>query len=130
LDVPDSFDEIDAGTLVLSDGHSAAVRVLDREGNAAAGAVVEPTGDYALRAQAARADAEGRATLKNLPSGLVRISVRLGEQYKSTRLIVTAESTDDITTIKLEKIPTTPDDYQRPTASHVRRTESAAFRPS
>jgi hypothetical protein len=43
LDVPDSFDEIDAGTLVLSDGHSAAVRVLDREGNAAAGAVVEVT---------------------------------------------------------------------------------------
>ncbi len=115
FDVTDSFEEIDAGTLVLLDGHAATVQVLDQEGNVAAGAVVEPTGDYALRAQAARADAEGRATLRNLPSGLVRISVRLGEQYKSTKLIVTAESTDDITTIKLEKIPTTPDDYQRPT---------------
>lgn len=115
LDVTDAFDEIDAGRLVLLAGHAATVQVLDREGNAAAGAIVEPAGDYALRAQAARADSDGRVTLKNLPSGLVSINVRLGEQYKSTKLIVTADSSDDVTTIKLEDIPTTPDDYQRPT---------------
>lgn len=114
FDVTDSFDEINAGTLMLSEGYAANVQVFDRDGNVAAGAVVEPSGDYALRAQAVRADAEGRATLTNLPRGLVSISVRHGEQYKSTKLIVTGETTDEISKIKLEAMPTTPSDYQRP----------------
>ncbi len=108
FDVKKGFPTIDVGTIALQPGHAARVRVLDEQGRPAAGAVLEPRGGYAIRAQAVRADAEGIALLKNLPKGLVRVSVRLGNLFKQDSLVVSADPSQDVATIRLKTISSAP----------------------
>ena len=115
MGVDDSFDDIDAGAITLAKGRSALVRVLDRDGNPAPGAVVEPGSQYALRAQSTRTNADGYATLKNLPEGVVRLSVRFGDQYKSHKLVVSDKPNDRVASIRLASARTPPENYQRST---------------
>jgi thiol-disulfide isomerase/thioredoxin len=69
-------------------GCSIPVRVLDENGNPVAGAEVEPGDNYAQRRQAVRTNAEGRALIRNLPSGVVGVQARWGEKFASTDLVI------------------------------------------
>ncbi len=67
------------------------------------GAEIEPTNGYALRRQATRTDADGRATLKNLPSGMLGLSVRQGQSRVQTNLMVSDQgSGNPETTVRLK----------------------------
>jgi thiol-disulfide isomerase/thioredoxin len=100
------FNEIDFGTIKLSKGHSLPVQVVDSNGKPVAGATIEPGNAYSLRRQAVRADANGRATLNNLPSGVIRASASHGGQSISTKLVVSEDESENTeTTLKLAAAP-------------------------
>jgi thiol-disulfide isomerase/thioredoxin len=84
---------IDVGTLTLEQGNSYRLRVVDEHDQPIAGATVEPSGSYALRRLEIRTDAEGRGVLRDLPTGVVSISVSHGEMYLHSKIVV--NSADD-----------------------------------
>jgi beta-lactamase regulating signal transducer with metallopeptidase domain/thiol-disulfide isomerase/thioredoxin len=107
LDSSADFTPIDYGMLTLRPGYSIPVRVLDESGNPAAGAEIEPIGGYAQRRQAVRTNAEGRALIRNLPSGVISVQTRWGEQVASNKLVVSPNDQDNTeVTIRLSS-PTT-----------------------
>jgi beta-lactamase regulating signal transducer with metallopeptidase domain/thiol-disulfide isomerase/thioredoxin len=107
LDGEADFTPIDFGMLPMRPGCSIPVRVLDESGNPVAGAEVEPIGDYAQRRQAVRTNAEGRAVIRNLPSGVISVQTRWGEKATSTKLVVSNKDYDNTeVTIRLSD-PTT-----------------------
>ena len=104
-----TYDPIDFGTIQLEQGHSLPVRVLNQTGDPVTGADIEPGGAYALRRQAVRSDAEGRAVLRNLPAGGVNVSTRYGDQSKNSILVVSDTDADNTeTTIHLTMKTSTP----------------------
>lgn len=78
--------EVDFGSIKLQRGSSIRVRIVDSQGKALAGAIIEPTGSYAERKQIARTDADGMCTLKNLPAGLVSVYAKFGKMWASTKV--------------------------------------------
>ncbi len=116
LDANADFSPIDFGTIQLGSGFSLPILVLDSNGNAVAGAAVEPQSDYALRREAMRTNASGKATLKNLPAGLLRVSVSHGDLYASSRLVVSENPQENtLTTIRITKLLLTPASMPEPT---------------
>lgn len=104
LDADADFSPIDFGTVQLSFGFSMPLLVLDSNGEPVAGAAVEPQSDYALRRQAVRTDASGKAILQNLPEGLLRVSVSHSDQYASSRLVVSTNPQENtLATIRINK---------------------------
>jgi thiol-disulfide isomerase/thioredoxin len=94
---------IDSGTMTLQPGFFLPVRVVDASHQPLPGATIEPTGAYALRRLIIRTDARGRGILRNLPSGILRVSVNYGEQWRSEQLIVSNVASDNAeTTIRLK----------------------------
>jgi beta-lactamase regulating signal transducer with metallopeptidase domain/thiol-disulfide isomerase/thioredoxin len=89
------FTPIDFGRLAMRPGCSIPVRVLDESGNPVPGAEVEPIGDYAQRRQAVRTSADGRAVIRNVPSGVVSVQTRWGEKVASTKLVVSENDEDN-----------------------------------
>ncbi|QDT89450.1 M56 family metallopeptidase [Gimesia algae] len=82
------FSPINFKTLTLQPGHTLSIRVLDEKEQPLAGAILEPGNDYALRRQITRTDSAGRGLLKNLPSGVVQVSVHWGTKIKWTNLVI------------------------------------------
>ncbi|WP_339683661.1 M56 family metallopeptidase [Gimesia maris] len=82
------FAPINFKNLTLQPGHTIPVLVLDEQKQPLPGAILEPVNDYALRRQITRTDSTGRAVLKNLPSGVIRLSVRWGTKIKETNLVI------------------------------------------
>jgi hypothetical protein len=94
---------VDTGTLTLGPGFSLPVRVLDADGRPLAGAVVEPTGTYALRRLAIRTDAQGRGVLRDLPNGVIQVSAGYGDLSRSEQIVVSNVASDNAeTTIRLK----------------------------
>lgn len=109
IDANADFSSIDFGTIQLGSGFSQPILVLDSNGKPVAGAAVEPQSDYALRREAVRTNASGQATLKNLPAGLLRVSVAHGDQYTSPRLVVSTNPQENtLATIRITKPVLTP----------------------
>ncbi len=99
------FLDIDFGTIKLAKGHSLPVQVVDANGKAVAGATVEPGNDYSLRSQAVRSDAGGRAMLRNLPAGVVRVTTTHGNLVVQSKLVVSEDESENTETkIKLAEI--------------------------
>lgn len=118
IDTTKDFNKIDFGTIKLAKGHSLPVQVVDSNGKPLAGATIEPGNAYSLRSQAVRSDANGRATLNNLPSGVIRATASHGGQSISTKLVVSKdESENTVTTLKLAAPPS-------PQANGVQRNET------
>lgn len=88
VDAQKDFTPIDFKTLTLQPGHTIPVLVLDEQEQPLSGAILEPVNDYALRRQITRTDSTGKAVLRNLPSGVVQVSVRWGTKIKETNLVV------------------------------------------
>jgi beta-lactamase regulating signal transducer with metallopeptidase domain/thiol-disulfide isomerase/thioredoxin len=104
---------VDVGSLTLQAGYSLPVRVVDADGHPLPGATVEPGYDYAERRQIIRTDSQGRGLLRNLPSGLVHVTVSYGQHGKSERLVVSDVAADnEETTISLKSAVASP----KPTA--------------
>ena len=100
---------IDLATFTLQPAQSMPVRVVDENDKPLAGAVVEPGNAYALRRQAIRTDAQGRGLLRNLPSGVVRVSASYGEKYKQMQLVVSPSAAENLeTTIRVDPPATSP----------------------
>ncbi len=79
VDLPTKLSEvIDVGEFTLGPGSMLPLRVVDENDQPLAGAVVEPRGTYAQRRQATRTDAQGRAMLKNLPTGVINVYAHYG----------------------------------------------------
>jgi beta-lactamase regulating signal transducer with metallopeptidase domain/thiol-disulfide isomerase/thioredoxin len=105
IDADADFSPIDFGTVQLSTGFSMPVLVRDSNGQPVAGAAVEPQSDYALRRQAARTNSSGKAILKNIPAGLLRVTVYHGDQYASATLVVSDDPQDNtVATIRISKL--------------------------
>ncbi|QDT42368.1 Regulatory protein BlaR1 [Gimesia alba] len=88
VDASKNFDLIDFRIMTLRPGYTLPIRVLDEQGKPLPGAVIEPGTAYALRRQAVRTDVDGRAVLKNLPSGVIQASVRWGSKMKWLNLVI------------------------------------------
>lgn len=107
IDCTKDFHEINFGTLKLATGHSLPVQVVDANGKAVAGATIEPGGNYALRSQAVRSDAAGRATLRNMPTGVIRVTATHGNLVAESKLVIGSDESDNIETkIKLAELRT------------------------
>lgn len=116
IDANADFSSIDFGTIQLVSGFSQPILVLDSDGKPVAGAAVEPQSDYALRREAVRTNASGQATLKNLPAGLLRVSVAHGDQYASSKLVVSTNPQENtLATIRITKPVLTPASMPEPT---------------
>jgi len=106
-DITKDFTPIDFKTLIMAPGYSVPVRVLDEQGKPVPGAIVEPGNAYALRRQVTRTTADGRALIKNLPSGVVRASVRWGTKAKQANLVVSKNKIENTEVqIKLKELET------------------------
>jgi len=106
LDAATDFKAIDFGSIKLSKGHSLPLQVVDLDGKPVAGATIEPDSSYSLRRQAVRSDANGHATLNNLPSGLIRVSARHGNLAAASKLLVSEDDRENTETIlKLAETP-------------------------
>jgi thiol-disulfide isomerase/thioredoxin len=77
--------------------------VLDPEGRPAIGAWVSPGNSYAQRGQFTRTDEKGRFTVQNLPRGMVRLSITLGNLAEGGKYL--ADGTDDEIKINLKPFP-------------------------
>src|SRR5690606_6537868 len=95
VNATENFDLIDYGRIELTTGYSVPVLVVGASGEPIAGAVIEPQSDYALRRQATRSGADGRAILRNLPSGLLSVSVRYGNQMASPKLFISEDDAEN-----------------------------------
>ena len=116
LDADADFSPIDFGTVQLSFGFSMPVLVVDSNGEPVAGAAVEPQSDYALRREAVRTNASGQATLNNLPAGLLRVSASHGDQYASSKLVVSTNPQENtLATIRISKLALPPASMPEPT---------------
>jgi thiol-disulfide isomerase/thioredoxin len=78
----------DVGDITLAPEVTVTLRVLDVNGVPAWGASVEPSRSYAARSQATRTDSQGLCVLHGLSSGIQEASVRFGDQYANSRLVV------------------------------------------
>eukprot|EP01136_Pigoraptor_vietnamica_P042296 Opistho-1_new@16283 len=103
------FAPIDFKTLTLHPGHTLPILVLDEQEQPLAGAILEPGNGYALRRQITRTDSAGRAVLKNLPSGVVQVSIRWGTKIKWTNLVISKNQSENQTvTIRVKEfVPAT-----------------------
>lgn len=114
VDVKQDFTPIDFKTLTLRPGHTLPLRVVNEHGAPLAGVVLEPGGSYALRRQITRTDSTGRAVLKNLPPGVVQLSVRWGQNNKWTQIFILKTSKDNQEElITLNESPETPPQPQK-----------------
>lgn len=95
MDAKQDLAPIDFKTLTLQPGHTLPIRVLDEQEQPLPGAILEPGNDYALRRQITRTDFNGKAVLKNLPSGVVRLSVRWGTKIKWTNLVISNSQSEN-----------------------------------
>jgi RNA polymerase sigma factor (sigma-70 family) len=77
--------------------------VLDPEGSPAIGAWVSPGDSYAQRGEFTRTDENGRFTVRNLPKGMVRLSITLGDLGEGGKYL--ADGTEDEIKIKLRPFP-------------------------
>lgn len=104
IDLPkNSPKKMDVGKLTLYRGYSLPIRITNAKGRPLPGAIVEPSGDYALRRLSIRSDSEGRGILRDLPAGMVSVSVRYGEFATWTKLVVSASAAENSeTTIQLK----------------------------
>jgi thiol-disulfide isomerase/thioredoxin len=94
---------IDLGKFTMQVGYSLPIRVVDNRDRPLAGAVVEPSSDYALRRLQIRTDAEGRGVLQNLPAGRVQVRIAHADQGDHQHVIVSrveAENTETRLRIK------------------------------
>ncbi|WP_417390671.1 M56 family metallopeptidase [Gimesia sp.] len=110
------FAPIDFKTLTLQPGHTLSIRVLDEQQQPLAGAILEPGNDYALRRQITRTDSAGRGLLKNLPSGVVQVSVRWGTKIKWTNLVISKNQSknQEVTIHVNEFVPATTSTLEKP----------------
>jgi|GEM_PF-1552661 len=86
---------IDLGDFTLEPGHSIPVHVTDTDGRPLAGAIVEPLNSYATRQNPIRTDQEGRGQLRNLPAGVVSLSVTYGKQYDRRKVVISLNDADN-----------------------------------
>jgi thiol-disulfide isomerase/thioredoxin len=105
--------EVDFGEIRLPPGSSISIRVVGPDGEPLAGAVVEPSGSYAERAQIARTDAGGVCTLKDLPAGVRSIHAKFGTLSASTKIPL-AEGENELLVIKLQPPMTATPEPERP----------------
>jgi hypothetical protein len=107
--LPENLAAIHLGDVVMNSGYSLPVRVVDKPGNPLAGVELQADSSYALRRQAIRTDADGRAIMRDLPSGVLRVTARLGTRVTSSKLVVSDENEDNKeTTISLAETATAP----------------------
>ena len=93
--VTNDFAPIDFKTITLQPGHTLPIRVLDEQEQPLPGVVLEPGNSYALRRQITRTDSTGKAVLKNLPSGVVQLSVRWGAKNKWINLVISKSQSEN-----------------------------------
>lgn len=79
---------IDAGTIKLTPGYTAKFRVVDKNDRPIEGALIEPMGSYAERHVRDTTGEGGRVTIKNLPKGVVTVSVEHGGAYAHPKIVV------------------------------------------
>lgn len=116
-DVSDDLATIDFGTIKLANGRSLPLLVVDQEGRPLAGVSVEPGDAYSLRSQAARTDANGRVTLRNLPFGVLRVHARLGNLSTHTKLVISRDDSENLeTTVTLVELPAPSLESSQPTS--------------
>src|SRR4029453_366226 len=78
----------DVGQIRLGKGHSIRLRVVGPQDEPLVGALVEPSGEYAARAQAVTTDEKGECEIRNLKKGLQQFNARYGNLLAQTKLIV------------------------------------------
>jgi thiol-disulfide isomerase/thioredoxin len=89
LDVAKS-PEVDFGSIKLRPGYSIPIRVVGPDDQPLVGAIVEPSGSYAARAQIGRTGEDGICTLRDLTAGTEVISARFGTLSAHERVPITA----------------------------------------
>ena len=82
--------EVDFGPIKLKPGHSIPIRVVGPDDQPLVGAIVEPTGSYAVRARIGRTGDDGICTLSDLTAGTEVVSARFGTLYASERVPIAA----------------------------------------
>lgn len=87
----------DAGQIKLHPGRSLSVRTVDANDRPLPGAVVEPQGNYALRRLATRTDAQGRAVLRDLPPGQLRLQASYGSRFGYEMIRIDNRSSEETT---------------------------------
>ncbi len=87
---------IDLGQFFLRAGQTLPIHVVDENNQPLSGAVIQPGGGYAQWRQEMRTDADGRAVLRDLPSGVVRVSASYGDRSRSTQLFVSAKPSENV----------------------------------
>lgn len=110
------FTPIDFKTLTLQPGLSLPVRILNEQNQPLPGAMIEPGDSYALRREVCRTDANGRAKLENLPSGVSSVLIRWGTKSKSIKLVISTnpvENQEETIHLK-ESLPTTVSRAEKP----------------
>ena len=78
--------------LVLSEGYSIRLRILDASGEPVEGAWIVPDGIGARLAQFTKSDSDGFSTLRNQPVGITNLHVKYGDQWANEKVVVTATS--------------------------------------
>ncbi len=99
--------EVDFGPIKLSPGYSIPIRVVGPDDQPLVGAIVEPSGSYAARAQIGRTGGDGIFTVRDLPAGTELISARFGTLYAHARVPIAAGPNEQLV-LKLSESRTAP----------------------
>ncbi len=105
---------IDVGATVLQPGHTIQLKTIDDKGQLISGAAITATTSVSQIVYQARTDANGEATLKDLPTDVVRITASHGQLTATTKLVVDNSTAKKPAEIKL--IPKAPVDSSPPTS--------------
>jgi RNA polymerase sigma factor (sigma-70 family) len=92
-----------AETVSLAPGVSVSGIVVDPEGKPLAGAWIEPVDSYANRSQFTKTDDAGRFTIRDLPTGMVRLGFHYGKLMQVDKYLASPNA--DPLTIKLRPVP-------------------------
>jgi RNA polymerase sigma factor (sigma-70 family) len=92
-----------AETVTLAPGVSVSGTVVDPDGKPLAGVWIEPGGSYANRSQFTKTDTAGRFTVRDLPTGLVRLGFHYGKLMAQGTYLALRDA--DPLTIKLRPVP-------------------------
>lgn len=93
----------DAGIVTLGPGVSVSGTVVDPDGKPMAGVWIEPGDSYANRSQFTKTDDAGRFTIRDLPTGMVRLGFHYGKLMQVDKYL--ARPNADPLTIKLRPVP-------------------------
>lgn len=82
--------EADIGEIKLAPAASIPIRIVGPNGEPLVGAILEPTGSYAMRAEIVRSGPDGLCTLKNLTPGVHAFAARFGSLASGGKVPVAA----------------------------------------